>query len=64
MNEDIYLEDALFPWLADDSMSDAQELIYDDDCDGMPQFVCDKCGATNYDEDGPCWDCGDNPADD
>jgi len=62
MDEDVFLEDRLFPWLADDSMSDATIGIplggfddghYDDD----PAYYCD-CGCGLDGSEVECPDCG------
>ena len=67
--EQIAQEDALWPWLADDSMGDTCEDRYQDDVDlffethGEPAiaFYCHGCGAGFADEDwelDECPDCG------
>lgn len=56
VDEDIFLESRLFPWLDDDSMSD--------ECGGYPpeeNYFCEECGAGCEDAESVCWDCGNDP---
>lgn len=56
MDEDIFLESRLFPWLDDDSMADCAEYQPDE-----PEYYCEKCDAGCDDESSTCWDCGNDP---
>ena len=50
--EDTAMEDAIYPWLASDCMSDCEEMEFSEGC-GSDGFTCNGCGG-EYDE-----GCGD-----
>lgn len=57
MDEDMFLESRLFPWLDDESMSDAAEYSGEYEPD-EPWFYCDECGAGCDDDTSDCPECG------
>lgn len=60
MNDDVFLEDRLWPWLADESMADSHPDPSFDEfySPPEPEEYCDDCGAGLFPEDAECPDCG------
>lgn len=57
MDEDTFLEDRLYPWLANDCMADETTEEYPGGCYDEA-FYCDGCDAQIGEYDEVCAECG------